>query len=206
MKPWYPFAEEGGLLGRWASQEAYPALKQGLLGLWENGEPRRVALGALMSGDFATAKKLLEDLYQPPPNPGDISRQDADRWVLNLSPSLTSMRQKAVMPLGYAVSKFGKVGAEKALHHEYGAGNIDLENRPVLHNPDNSFSTIESMSFNDGTHEVLIPTIVNGRRMSEDDAIAHYYKTGQHLGKFKSAAEADAYAKRLSEEQGRRYR
>ena len=64
-------------------------------------------------------------------------------------------------------------------------GNIDLDRRPFLRNPDDSISTESSFGFRDERNdEVLIPTIIEGKRWSEDDAIGHYYKTGQHLGKW----------------------
>jgi hypothetical protein len=59
---------------------------------------------------------------------------------------------------------------------QFGLGNIDLWKRPVVWNPDGSFSTLESMSFQDQSgQEILVPTITqNGRRMTQDEAIQHY--------------------------------
>ena len=89
-------------------------------------------------------------------------------------------------------------------------GNIDLLNRPVLNNPDGSISTVNSISFNDGKNEVLIPTIGvrDGKpyQMSDDEAIENYYRTGQHLGKFNSVSAADRFAERLHRDQERIYR
>jgi len=85
-------------------------------------------------------------------------------------------------------------------------GNIDLDNRPVVKNRDGSISTVRSMSFNEDGMEVLIPTIRDdGKVMTEDEAIAHYRKTGRHLGKFATPEEATAYAKQLSASQGRQF-
>ncbi len=81
-------------------------------------------------------------------------------------------------------------------------GNIkDLYNRPVLNNPDGSYSTTSSMSFSEGGPEILIPTVVDGKRLTEDQAIAHYHETGEHLGKFDTPEHADAYANGLHESQ-----
>lgn len=89
---------------------------------------------------------------------------------------------------------------------QFGLGNIDLYNRPIVRNQDGSISTVRSMSFNDGTNEVLIPTVgLDGNIMSENDAIDNYYKTGQYLGKFNTVDEANNYAQRLHNEQERYY-
>jgi hypothetical protein len=47
------------------------------------------------------------------------------------------------------------------------------------------------MGINDKGKEVLIPTVVNGRQLSEMQAIKRYQKTGYHMGKFKSVADAE---------------
>jgi hypothetical protein len=93
---------------------------------------------------------------------------------------------------------------------QYGAGNIDLYNRPQYIQPDGSVSTVNSMSINDGGMEVLIPTIAYdnyGRpyQMTDQEAINHYYQTGEYLGKFKTVQEADAYAEKLHQQQERLY-
>ena len=79
-------------------------------------------------------------------------------------------------------------------------GNIDLFNRPSVLNPDGSRSTVRSISINEGGIEVLIPTVVRNRVVSNQEAIDEYRRTGKHLGKFSSVREADAYAKRLHED------
>lgn len=85
-------------------------------------------------------------------------------------------------------------------------GNIDLNRRPTVNNADGSFSTIESMSANINGVEVLMPTITpDGKRMTEQQAVDRYLKTGEHLGKFRDPREADAYAQALSKSQGDAY-
>ena len=88
-------------------------------------------------------------------------------------------------------------------------GNVDLNNRPVLNNNGN-ISTVNSISFNDGQNEVLIPTIgrdSNGNpyQMSDEEAIDNYYRTGQHLGKFNSVKGANKFAQRLHNDQAKKY-
>lgn len=68
-------------------------------------------------------------------------------------------------------------------------GNIDLDNRKVYINPETKqIQTEHSRSFafgpEDNPVEVLLPTIVNGRPVSDEQAIQHYQNTGEHLGEF----------------------
>jgi len=66
--------------------------------------------------------------------------------------------------------------------------------------------TVLSMSFNDGKKEVLVPRIRDdGKVMSEDEAIQHYFKTGKHLGKFDTPEEATKFAQALHEQQEKMY-
>lgn len=82
-------------------------------------------------------------------------------------------------------------------------GNVDLTNRPRVKNPDGSISTVRSMSINVDGKEVLIPTVVGNRVVSDDEAIANYRKTGQHLGMFDTPEHATAYAQQLHTDQAR---
>lgn len=85
------------------------------------------------------------------------------------------------------------------------AGNIDLSNRPRVRNPDGSISTVRSIGIEDNGVNVVIPTVSqDGRVLSNADAVALYRKTGQHLGKFTTQAEADAFARQLHESEARK--
>ena len=86
-------------------------------------------------------------------------------------------------------------------------GNINLNERLGVKNEipgEGGISTIRSMGVNIDGEEVLIPTVVNGRIVSEDEAITHYRRTGEHLGKFKTPEESTRYAERLHEQEARR--
>lgn len=77
-------------------------------------------------------------------------------------------------------------------------GNIDVRNLPSVPNPEaGGSSTVWSMSFGTPEGEVLIPRVKNGQILSEDQAVAEYYKTGEHLGKFPTVPIAEQYAQQL---------
>ena len=89
---------------------------------------------------------------------------------------------------------------------KYGAGNINLNNRKVVRNLDGSKSTEDSFSVNIDGKETLLPTIVNGKRVTEEQAIDHYKKTGEHLGRFNTPEDATKYAIGLHNRQAKRYK
>lgn len=78
-------------------------------------------------------------------------------------------------------------------------GNIDLNNRQVYFGNDGTYGTEHSFSIGTPKGEVLIPQIVNGKLVSQQDAINHYMQTGENLGTFTTPAAANAYATQLHE-------
>ncbi|VEE52102.1 hypothetical protein [Stenotrophomonas maltophilia] len=96
--------------------------------------------------------------------------------------------------------------APKLARGQLQPGNIDLNNRPVVRNPDGSISTVRSISANFDGQEVLIPTVSeDGRVLSDDDAIAQYQRTGRNLGIFDTPDNATAYAQSLHRDQEQQY-
>ena len=80
------------------------------------------------------------------------------------------------------------------------SGNINLAKRRPVKTTDGRYATVFSMSFSDRDGvETLIPTVVNGRIVSNDKAIEHYYKTGEHLGKYTTPDAATKAANRIHE-------
>ena len=85
-------------------------------------------------------------------------------------------------------------------------GNIDVFNRPVVKNPDGSISTVRSMSIGTDRGTVLIPTVVNGKVVTPEEAINHFKKTKENLGVFKDDASANTFAELLHQQQEQLYR
>lgn len=80
-------------------------------------------------------------------------------------------------------------------------GTIDIANRPIVQNADGTVSTVRSITIQEGAKYVLLPTVVGDAVVSNKAAIAHYRKTGEHLGIFTSETAADHYAVALHKEQ-----
>lgn len=86
-------------------------------------------------------------------------------------------------------------------------GNIDLAHRPIVRNPDGSISTVRSMGINVDGHEVLIPTVAHdgSRVLSDKEAVDQYFKSGRHLGVFRTAEDSSRYAEALHNKQAEMY-
>lgn len=83
-------------------------------------------------------------------------------------------------------------------------GNINLLDRPAIHNEDGSISTTRSFSFQDEDgNEVVIPQIADdgSRILTMPEAIQQYKRTGKHLGKFTNPDTADSFATWLHNQQ-----
>lgn len=85
---------------------------------------------------------------------------------------------------------------DAAVGGPYGKGNIKLNDRPVYVWPGNKgdYSSLESMSFSADGKEILIPKVVDGRLLSDEEAVKHAMRTKQHLGIFDTPEEATKYA------------
>lgn len=81
------------------------------------------------------------------------------------------------------------------------AGTVDLSKRPRVKNADGSISTVRSISINQDGKEILIPTVVGDRVLSNEEAIKEFRRTGQHLGVFDSPVNATAYAQQVHQDQ-----
>lgn len=76
-------------------------------------------------------------------------------------------------------------------------GNIDVNRRPLASYKGNT-ATVRSIHFREGALYVLIPTVLEpGIVVSNEVALQNYRKTGKHLGKFRTSADATLFAKNL---------
>ena len=85
-------------------------------------------------------------------------------------------------------------------------GNIDLHNRPVVRNPDDSISTVLSITVGFGDKTYVLPRVVGGKVVSNQEAIDHFRQTGEHLGAYDKQKDAEDYSQRLHEEQAKEYK
>ena len=76
-------------------------------------------------------------------------------------------------------------------------GNIDVSQIAPVDNGDGTQSTVRSKSFNIDGKEVLIPTVVNGKVVTDQEALDAYKQTGKNLGVFNSVAEANTAAQNI---------
>ena len=75
--------------------------------------------------------------------------------------------------------------------------------RPMILNPDGSFSTEKTITIRRGDKFINIPTIINGQEVPVPEAIQHAEVTGQNFGVFDSIKEAEASAQQRSKAIGR---
>lgn len=85
-------------------------------------------------------------------------------------------------------------------------GNIDLTKRKVVHNPDGTISTEQSIGIGTPKGEAIIPTIdPTGHKMDNQTAVDLYQISGQHMGIYKTPQAADVAATQIHEQQAQRY-
>jgi hypothetical protein len=85
-------------------------------------------------------------------------------------------------------------------------GNIDLTKRPKVRNADGSYSTVRSIGITvDGGNVMNIPTVVDGKVVSNEEAVKYARRTKQHLGIYRDQRSADRAAMQLHKDQEQMY-
>jgi len=80
------------------------------------------------------------------------------------------------------------------------SGNIDLNTRPRVKNPDGKISTVRTIGIQADGLEFVIPTVSDeGALLSNKEAVALFKKNKKHLGAFKTKEQATAFAEQLHE-------
>jgi len=141
---------------------------------------------------------------QPAPRPGgQRSEAEPELKGIQLASLATGTMSDAPQP---GAQRLAATSDETLPDTAVEKGNIDLDKRPTVKNEDGSISTERSFSVEMDGKEVLLPVVRNdGTVMSKDEAVEHYKETGEHLGKFNNAKDADEYAKELSKRQKEHY-
>lgn len=153
-----------------------------------------------------TVKKLFKK-YKVKPKIEELDDIEEMVWSIDIPKEMKEDIKKYGQPL--YVGAGAAIGLETTTAEANGIvekGNIDLFNRPKIKNKDGSISTVRSISFEDEEGlQILIPTVIGNKIVSGDEAVEHYYKTGQHLGKFKTIESANKYAEELHQQQAKYY-
>ncbi len=77
-------------------------------------------------------------------------------------------------------------------------GNLQIEGRPELPRPDNSISTMSTITVGlDGGQTALIPSVVDGIQLSPAEAMKVFRNSGTHFGIFDSEDSANAYDEQM---------
>ncbi len=108
--------------------------------------------------------------------------------------------------LGMAAAQMHQEGRLFEPEGQTEAGNIDLNNRPMVKNPDGTTSTVRSITITDDKGKAtVIPTVIGDKVVSNEDAIKHFKKTGEHLGVFDNEQNANDFAEKLHKQQAKQY-
>ena len=154
-------------------------------------------------------KYYFEDLKYEGEELGKELSKDQKKLFESIFNSSTSITQDAWKKLGEnssesldkstkSASKYRKeIMAANEANERFGRGTIDLNKRKVVQNKDGTISTELSFSTNIDGKEVLLPTVIDGKIVNEEEAIKHFQETGEHLGMFDTVKEAEEYAKEL---------
>lgn len=81
-------------------------------------------------------------------------------------------------------------------------GNLNLDNRPQVPNPEGGTSTVYSMGIGTPEGETLIPRVSHeGKILSPDEARDYFRKTGEHMGVYGTPEQSNKAAQQIHEQQ-----
>lgn len=143
-----------------------------------------------LPADFDFGTERSGGTGRPPPQ--TITPQGINQLVTRYGPAET---ERMLRSGAYRiVDQGGPASAPGGFPEPMISGNLPLDVRYRVPNADGSISTVRTMSIGTDDGEVLIPTVINGRVVSDDEAIDHYFNTGENFGTFRTPDEATAYA------------
>ena len=118
-------------------------------------------------------------------------------------PSVMNPASSGASMLGSSTAQYPSLPDAKGMVEPGNIKGAGVFDRKILKNKDGSYSTTSSISIGTDKGETLIPTVVNGKRLTVEQAIKHFEKTGEHLGIFDTPDNADAYAEALHNAQAK---
>jgi hypothetical protein len=150
---------------------------------------------------FASQEWLLDKWANIPLRfPSAVNPQSNNAFVQSTAQALSAAAVGTIVPTSESRTNDGRTVPVPVVK-----GNIDLSKRKAVRLPSGEIATIRSLGFEDDGLEVVIPTIgPRGEDWTDDQALNHYYRTGQHLGKLQTSQEATIYSIWLSESEARR--
>jgi hypothetical protein len=76
-------------------------------------------------------------------------------------------------------------------------GNLDPYERKVAYNPDGSISNMVTIGVGTDAGNTIIPSMVEAKQLTPQEAIAHWRNTGENFGTFKDQASMDTFDKTM---------
>ena len=145
----------------------------------------------------------IEEAFPTPPMAATPPAPPMEEGILSTPLSLQEEKSAAHAKAEETIAS-RKATVETKVPGQIEAGNIDVSKITPVKNKDGSQSTVKTISVGIDGQEVLIPTVIGGKIVSEEKAIETYLRTGNHLGKFKTEKDATAFAKKLHEKEATR--
>lgn len=115
------------------------------------------------------------------------------------------MTEEEMLALAKSLSQRPRYAEQYDAYNPTEPGNLNLQERPHVKNPDGSTSTVRSMSVNLDGKEYLLPTVSkDGRVMGDEEAIDEFRRTQEHLGVYPSVEDAERASVAIHEDQVKR--